>query len=109
MATIWTNVLDMEVNNDVAVALIGHGYNEWEWFQSISIENFDDLKKYDGNYLIFCTYEHRRTIELFIEYKRHKLAEKDPNSPWKDVVSYTANEFEQFYFGTTSCINELKG
>ena len=24
MATIWTNVLDMEVNNDVAVALIGH-------------------------------------------------------------------------------------
>ena len=32
MATIWTDVLDMEVNNDVVVALIGFRYNEWEWF-----------------------------------------------------------------------------
>ena len=47
MVTILTNVMHIRLNNDVAIALLGLGYNKWMAFWIMLPKDVDELKKDD--------------------------------------------------------------
>ena len=97
MVTIFKDVLGMEITNDVAVALIGHGYTTWKLFRHMWLSDVDELKKSDGKGgMVLCMLAHRQKIERFIQDRENKRQENDPNFPWKDITSYTEDEFDDF-------------
>ena len=68
MVTIFKDVLGMEITNDVAVALIGHGYTTWKLFRHMWLSDVDELKKSDGKGgMVLCMLAHRQKIERFVQ------------------------------------------
>ena len=65
MITIVEEALEMEVTNEVAVALIGHGYTSWKLFRQMQLSEVFELMKSDGKggmmemILMVCTYSYQ--------------------------------------------------
>jgi len=97
MVTLFKDLLELEIGNEAVVMLIGLGYKTCRWFRTTTIEEVEDLKKSGGKSgHVLCIQAHRKTIKGFILCMESKKQENDPNSPWKDIASYTIDEFDDF-------------
>ena len=48
LAQLFEDVLGLEIDSEVVVSLIERGYDEWQWFKWMEVEEVNELKKSDG-------------------------------------------------------------
>ena len=100
--------MGMKTDNEVAIALIENGYDEWKVFHRMLVKDVDELKKADGRgTMVPCMLAQRRTIERFIGFIQYKKDQKDTTSPWHDAASYTTADFQQFRRSVTTFDNDM--
>ena len=98
---VWImDVIKMKIDNEVVVALIGHGYHEWDNFMHMKPTDVDSLKKADGKgSMVPCMLAHRRTIERFLLFVDDRKTRRDDN--WDIAATYTKECFRAFFSGIT--------
>ena len=94
MLILVEDVLGWPINHEVVDSLIAQGYNWWDDFLLMDLTECDDLEKPNGKGgFVPCMKATKKKIERFIQYRYQKQMENDPNSPWKDITSYSEDEF----------------